>query len=1134
MYSRIISTITAFVLAIASSVTLSAQNRTVSGKVQDAGGLPVIGMAVLVTGTSNGVITDENGDFSITVPSSEVKLTFTAMGYLDKEVVVPASKSVINVVVEEDAMLLDETIVVGYGTQKKVNLTGSVAAIEAKSLENRTAHNLSTMLQGAVAGLNVSTSSGNPGSTGKLNIRGVASISKSLTDQAEPLVLIDGAPGDLNRVNQNDVESISVIKDASAAAVYGARGTFGVILITTKSGADKSGKATVKYSGRFGWEEPTTSTDYETRGYWSAYTVDKFWSSDAGKNYTAYNDYDMAQLLARVNDKTENPDRPWIVEDFRNGRRQWVYYCNTDWYHELYNDQHPTTQHQLSISGGNKDVRYYISGSYDRQVGVVKVNPDVFQKYNLRAKLDFNINKHLKMTNNTSFYQSTYDWVGAGDVQDSFAYAARHALASFPLKNPDGSWVYGTPMIAGGNYNVANGRHIIFGDGIDKNNQTRTDFSNMTQFVYQPIKQLTFTANATYRLYQNRDMGRTYPMSWRRYPDAELESYTTGAGTNELTETTATYNRISSNVFGTYEDTFNEAHHLTLTAGMNLETYHRKTVSASGQNLLSTELNDLNLVGPDETGAIVSSVSGGKTAFSLLGFFGRVNYDFKGRYLFEASARYDGTSRFAPGQRWGFFPSASAGWRISEEPFFASVKPVVNNLKLRASFGSLGNQEVSDYAYLQKISFYEFNTSGHYSYAFGEGSTNSKYASLSAPVSSSLTWETANQYDLGLDLGMFKNRLQITSDVYVRNTVNMLVDGIKLPGVYGADSPQTNSADLSTRGYEIAVSWKDEFNLAGHPFGYGISGTLSDYATYVTRYDNNPNNLINDYYVGQRIGDIWGFVVDGLFESDEEAKKYNAEVCDIESYITGRMTGGVLAGDLRSVDLPTTPVYQKDADGNYVLDENGQKIVIGHECDGKLSLGAGTLDDPGDRKILGNSLASLQYGLTFSFDWLGFDVSAFFQGTGNHYWYPAGMNYAFWGPYSYSYVSFIPRDFYTKMCWSEEHPDAYFPRPRAYSSTGGELSKVNSRYLQNLRYLRFKNLTVGYTIPESLTKKIRVDHIRVYFSGENLCYWSPLKKVTKYLDPESAYTRYSTSANARDHYAYPWQKTYMFGIDITF
>ena len=316
MYSRIISTITAFVLAIASSVTLSAQNRTVSGKVQDAGGLPVIGMAVLVTGTSNGVITDENGDFSITVPSSEVKLTFTAMGYLDKEVVVPASKSVINVVVEEDAMLLDETIVVGYGTQKKVNLTGSVAAIEAKSLENRTAHNLSTMLQGAVAGLNVSTSSGNPGSTGKLNIRGVASISKSLTDQAEPLVLIDGVPGDLNRVNQNDVESISVIKDASAAAVYGARGTFGVILITTKSGADKSGKATVKYSGRFGWEEPTTSTDYETRGYWSAYTVDKFWSSDAGKNYTAYNDYDMAQLLARVNDKTENPDRPWIVEDF--------------------------------------------------------------------------------------------------------------------------------------------------------------------------------------------------------------------------------------------------------------------------------------------------------------------------------------------------------------------------------------------------------------------------------------------------------------------------------------------------------------------------------------------------------------------------------------------------------------------------------------------------------------------------------------------------------------------------------------------------------------------------------------------------------------------------------------------------
>ncbi len=1087
-------------LSLAGSAAAFAQTK-VSGQVVDTTGEPVVGVAVIQQGTDNGAVTDLDGMFTITVKGDEHVLSVTSLGYKSQTVRLSQGQTSVTITLEEDNTMLEETVVVGYGTQKKVNLTGAVTAVDAKELQDRSAHNLSTMLQGSVAGLNISTSSGNPGSTGTLNIRGITSI-----NDAEPLVLIDGVPGDLDRVNPNDVASISVIKDASAAAVYGARGTYGVILVTTKQSSSKDGKAKIVYSGRFGWEEPTTSTDYETRGYWSAYTVDKFWASDAGKNYTTYTDYDMAQLLARVNDVTEDPSRPWIVEDFRNGRNQWVYYCNTDWYHELYTDRHPTLSQAISVSGGNDAVRYYISGSYDRQVGVVKVNPDVFQKYNLRAKFDAKLNKYMRLSNNTSFYSSIYDWVGSGDVEDSFAYASRHALASFPLKNPDGSWVYGTPMI-NGSYNVANGRHIIFGDGIDKNTQRKSDFANTTQLTIKPIEQLSIVGNFTYRQYENRNTGRTYPIYFRRYPDAALESYSTGAGLDELSESVAVYQRLSANAYATYEDTFASAHHLTVTAGMNMETYHRKTVTASGQYLLSSELNDLNLVGPSADGSIISSVGGGATSNALLGFFARANYDYKGRYLFELSGRYDGTSRFAPGQRWGFFPSASAGWRISEEPFFSPAKSVVDNLKLRASFGSLGNQEVSDFSYLQTVSLYEFNTSGHYSYSFGEGTNNGKYASLSNPVSAFLTWETAQQYDLGLDAALLGNRLEFTGDVYIRNTVNMLVDGQKIPGVYGASAPKVNSADLTTRGYELALSWRDQFKLAGKPFGYSIKGTLSDYRTYVTRYANNPDKLLSDYYVGQRVGDIWGFVVDGLFESDEEAKDYQNNVCDIESYITGRMTGGVMAGDLKYVDL----------DG-----------------DKKLTTGAGTLEDPGDRKILGNSLASLQYGFNLSMDWMGFDISAFFQGTGNHYWYPTRMNMSFWGPYAYSYTSFIPRDFYTKMCWSETHTDAYFPRPRAYSSTGGQLSKVNNRYLQNLRYLRFKNLTVGYTLPAELTKKISIDKVRIYFTGENLCYWSPLKKVTEYLDPEAAFQRNSANDSARNQMYYPWQKTYMFGIDITF
>jgi TonB-linked SusC/RagA family outer membrane protein len=1077
----------------------------VSGRVLDPGGEPLIGAAVLLSGTTSGDVTDINGAFSLKVPAGPVTLEISCLGYNGATVTVPAAQSQISVVLEEDKMVLDETVVIGYGTQKKVNLTGAVAVVESKELEDRTAHNLNNMLQGAVAGLNITTSAGNPGSSGSLNIRGITSI-----NSADPLVLIDGVEEDISRVNPNDVANISVIKDASAAAIYGARAAYGVVLITTKSGTDKGGKATVRYSGRWGWEEPTVSTDFETRGYWSVYTVDKFWMADAGKKYTTYNDHDMAELLARVNDVTEDPSRPWIVEEVRNGKKQWVYYCNTDWYHELYNDRHPVQQHNVSVTGGNKEVKYYLSAGYDKQVGVIKVTPDVFRKYNLRAKIDAALNKFMRLSNNTAFYNSTYDYPGGSSIQDSFAYASRHALASFPLKNPDGSWVYGTPMISG-NYNVANGRHIVFGNGKHTNQQVRNDFSNTTELKVTPFQDLVLTANYTYRLYQNRNFYRSNHIDYRRYPDAEIEEYTTGAGQDELEENVTTYQRHSANVYGNYEHTWADAHHFSATAGMNMEYWRSKSLTGKGQNLLSETLIDLDLVGPDAQGATIMEVAGGQNQYAIMGYFGRLNYDYKGRYLLEVSGRYDGTSRFQSGHRWGFFPSASIGWRISEEPFFEPLRRTVDNLKLRASYGNLGNQVVRDgssqnyYAYLRKISINDFK-----GYSFGESSTMSKYATLSNPVDAALTWETAKQYNLGLDLAMLNNRLTFTGEVYRRYTLNMLTTGPDLPSVYGADPPKTNAADLKTEGYELSLGWRDQFTLLGHPFGYHLRGNLSDFRTIITRFDNPTKSLAMDYYEGMRYGEIWGYVVDGLFATDEEAKDYTTNVLDC-SMINGRMTGGFRAGDLRFVDL--------DNDGK------GETVNT-------LSTGANTVDNPGDRKIIGNALPSLQYGFTVGFDWLGFDVSAFFQGTGNHYWYPAGMNYMFWGPYSYSYVSFLQRDF-IQRCWSEENPDAYFPRPRSYSATGGELARVNTRYLQNIRYLRFKNLTAGYTLPTALTRKAGIEKVRIYFSGENLAYWSPLKANTKYLDPESAYTR-SSSAAAQDHISYPWQRTLMFGIDVTF
>ena len=1071
-----------------------AQTRELSGVVLDAADVPLEGVAVIVDGTTNGIMTAGDGSFVLTVPAKEVVLNVSSLGYVTKLVTVPAIQEKVTIRLEEDNMLLEETVVVGYGVQKKVNLTGAVASVDEKALQDRVSPNLSSMLQGAVPGLSISTSSGNPGSTGSLQIRGTGSI-----NGGNPLVLIDGVEGEMDRVNPNDVESISVIKDASAAAVYGARAAFGVILITTKKGNDDDGNAVVRYSGRFGWERPTTSTEYETTGYWSAYIHNMFWKADDGTSqYVKYNEYDMRQLLLRINDKTEHPDRPWVTIQNRNGKDKYVYYANTDWYHVMFNDEHPVQQHNISISGGNKKVKYFLSGGYNRQTGIIKVRPDVFQKFNLRSKIDFKINQFIRMSNNTSFYNSTYDYPGVGNVQNAIAYSANHGLACFTPQNPDGTWVYGTDFLG---YKVANGRHAFYGNDKNVNLDRKMDFANTTELKITPIKQLTITANYTYRFHQNRNTNRSTALEYSQYPG--VMAVYTGKGTageDSLTESVDSWAYNAANVFVTYEDTFKDAHHLTVMAGGNLEYSYRKNLSTVGYNLLTDELNDFDLVGLNGDGIKEFMASGGQSEYALLGFFGRINYDYKGRYLLEVSGRYDGTSRFAKGSRWGLFPSASAGWRISEEAWFAPAKNVVSNLKLRLSYGSLGNQNVAAYKFIRKVETHDFA-----GFSFGEGSSTASYTSLSAPNAGDLTWETSQQYNLGIDAGLFKDRLTFTAEAYIRDTKDILTDGVALPSVYGASEPDMNAADLRTKGYELAIGWRDQISLFGKPFGYNVGATLSDFKTVITKYDNKEYTFAKDYYEGMVLGEIWGFEIDGLFQSDAEAQAYAKEV-DL-GYINKRLYGGWLAGDPKYVDL----------------DKNGI-----------ISVGSNTVKNPGDRRILGNSIASLQYGITAGFDYLGIDFSIFLQGTGNHYWYPNDESMAFWGPYSRPYCTYLPYDFLDNV-WSEENPDAYFPRPRAYAAftSGAPLANVNNRYLQNLRYLRLKNLSVGYTVPK--TEKIGIEKLRIYFSGENLAYWSPFKKHSRYIDPEAAFDRTSGGSTTRYNNAfYPWQKTFMFGIDITF
>lgn len=1119
-----------------------AANRELKGTVIDTENEPLVGVSVQVQGTKIAIATDIDGNFALRVPEGDITVKFSYVGYTPQTIKVGAKENDLQVVMQSDAIALETTVVIGYGRQKKANLTGAVAAVDGKALENRPAISVTNMLQGSVAGLNVTTSSGVPGESATMNVRGQTSV-----NGGSPLVLIDGAIGEIDMVNPNDVESISVIKDASASAVYGARAAYGVILVTTKSGQAKDGMATVRFNARAGWEDTTTSTDFITEGYWSVYTVNEFWSKRAGDNYIDYNHNDMMELLARVNDKTEHPDRPWTMETVRNGEKRWVYYANTDWYHEMYRDRHPSQQYNISFSGGKDRFRYFLSGGIDFREGMLKMNPDEFKKYNLRSKIDFAVNKWVDISNNTSFYGSKYFFMGDGDVQNTFALSNRHALACYPMRNPDGSWVGNNPWIG---YRVANGRHILQGEGSHRNTQRKTDFANTFRINIKPIEQLTVTGDFTYRFYQYRNTYRGNPFAYRMRPDEELTKYESGAGLNHLTETTATRNYYSVNAFATYRDTFNDAHNVTVMAGYNYEKYDYKRIGVDVSPITDPDLDDLTLIPADP----VYKVYGGQNEYALEGIFGRANYDYKGKYLAEFSCRYDGTSRFGEGHRWGFFPSGSVGWRISEESFWEPLRTTWNNAKVRFSYGHLGNQQTSElYNFFRGMS-----TKSFASFNFGTGNGASTYTSIDSPQSGDLTWETAKQWDLGLDLSFFNNRLSFTGDVYVRDTDNMLTAGIELPGVYGASVPQMNIANLRTKGYELSFQWNDSFRLWGHPFNYNVSFNLSDYRSEITKF-YNENKLLSQYYEGMQLGEIWGYTLeDHFFETDEQAKEYSDNV-DLTK-VLGGLSGGWKAGDIIFRDLNGDGKVNDGRNdmitwqGNYYVPEDGDiyKEALAHlnDLDDKTKseyTPVNSYYNHGDLTRIGNELPTLSYGVTAGFQYFGFDASIFFQGTGNHYWYPHGQNYSFWGSYSYEYVAFLPEDFRDKI-WSVDNPDSYFPRPYGrYAWKSGPLRFKNNKYLQNIRYCRLKNLTVGYTLPQKWTKKACIDKVRIYFTGENLAYWSPLKKNTNYVDPESAFTRGRNSTTWKptsvdqdsgdddmNNFSYPWPKTYMFGIDITF
>jgi TonB-linked SusC/RagA family outer membrane protein len=1074
------------------TVCAYAQKQTVKGTVQDAAG-PVIGAVIQAEGAS--AVTDFDGNFSITVSPNAI-LEVSCLGYATKQEPVNGRKQ-ITIILEEDSFVLEDAVAVGYGTTKKTNLTGAVSVIKAEALKDRTSLDVAHMLQGSVPGLNITSGSGRPGQAANLNIRGWNSI-----NGGSPLVLIDGVEGDLQYINPADVDNISVIKDAAAAAIYGAKGSAGVVLVSTKNGTkEKDGRAKVSYSGRFGLTAPTTSTDFETRGYDHVYMTNLFWSRySPGTKYANYTDADMQELWIRRNDVTENPARPWVTITNVDGQDVYNYYANTDWYHVLYNDIKPTYSHMITMSGATDALSYLVSGGYTYEQGMFKDKPDNYKRVNLRAKISFKVTDWLKIGSNTSYFNSAYFYPGRSGINNTFGDSTVHALASYPAFNPDGTNVYTTKY---NNYTIMDGTLMsLFSDHF--NNDTVDNLSETIDFTLTPLKGLSIKGDYTYTFKYGGYVNRATLGEYSQYPGVVETVLNEGKGlVDKLTESASTNIYQAYNLYATYEHSWAEAHNFKVMAGVNYEKRHIKDLGLQGYNLYTTELNDLDLVGasenyPEEGQSYKRMVtSGGQNELKTAGYFARINYDYKGRYLLELNGRYDGSSRFLRGHRWVFSPSASLGWRISEEPFFQPLKGWWDNAKIRFSYGQLGNQQMSSYYPAIRT----VDTSGQSSYLLGGGKLPS--ATLSAPVSSGLTWERSVQSNLGIDLAFLQNRLEFSIEGYIRDTKDMLTAGEPLPAVYGASVPKENSADLRTMGYEFTIGWRDSFKLAGKPFTYGANLVFSDYVSHITRFNNRDKLFAKTYWVGQKYGDIWGYTVDGLFATDAEAAAYAVDQSKVnDSQIFPRSASspnGLYAGEMRFVDL----------DKNGAIDKGNERV-----------------GDSGDWTIIGNSQPRYNYGLNLSAGWNGFDLAVFFQGIGHMNWYPAAGFRSFWFLYDRAYQTFVPRDFLND-CWSEENPNAYYPRPHGYVSMSDArpLGVANTRYLQDIGYLRLKNLTFGYTLPEKLTKKVYIQKLRVFFSGENLFYWAP-GLHGDYVDPEMA----QAGSTGR---VYPWQKSFTFGIDVT-
>lgn len=1049
-------------------------DRTITGRITDERGEGMPGVNIQIKGTQQGTITDSDGRYRLNIANNDAVLIISFVGYVTEEVAV-GNRTALDVQMTVDQKALEEVVVVGYGTQKKVNLTGAVDQVGQEVFANRPIPNISQGLVGAVPNLNIRMLDGKPTQSPSFNVRGTTSIGQG----GSALVLIDGVEGDPRMLNPNDIESISVLKDASSASIYGARAAFGVVLITTKKASE--GKTSITYSANYALRTPTTVPDNIVDSYpWAQHFSDA-WSrwNDNGNTPTAVNKtiaFSPA-YLAEIKRRWEDPSLPRIEVDPNTGEYQYFY--STDWYRELYKNNATAQDHNLTFSGGNEKAAFYLSGRYNGQEGLYRYNSDDYHMYNLRAKGNIQLTPWLSVENNMEYATMKYHQpINVGEGSGIWRNMADEGHPLAPLLNPDGTLSFSAAYTVGDHYI---GRNAI--------RNTRNFLKNRIAAKAEFFdKSLTIRSDFTFQSTDINTKQTRVQVPYSRYQG--VIGYT-GTNTNDIEERRRNTNYIATNLYADYVKTLNSVHNFALLVGFNYEQSIYNNLTTRRNGIVYDDAKDLNL-------ALGQSIvtAGGYQKWAIAGGFFRVNYNFDERYLLEINGRYDGSSKFPENQQWAFFPSISAGWRISEEDFWKVNPKILSNVKLRLSYGSLGNGNIAPYAFTENFSISQLGRIIN--------GVRPQYTGQPNVVPAGLTWETSTTGNLGLEFYSLNGRLSFNGDLYRRWTYDMFTVGPTVPAVFGTSVPRGNYANLFTTGWELSLGWNDEFKMASKPFTYSARFVLSDYRAIITKY-NNPDKNLTDYYEGQRIGEIWGYQVEGLFRSEEEILNSPSQ-----ANIPNTNTRRNYPGDLKL----------KNLDGD---------DIIYH--------GLNRVGNSGDKTIIGNSEPRYSYGLNLTADWNNFFLATFFQGVMKQDWYPS-PEARFWGQYNRPYNAY-PRWHEANMFREElGNFDAYLPRLVGYiaQGSGRVLNVPNDRYLQNVAYIRLRNFQFGYTIPQRLISKIHARDLKVYISGENLWTWSPLYKWTKDTDVTNIYgsDRDLSGGSSGDGYNYPMLKSISVGLSINF